>query len=72
MSIDTPPTDSEILAVLTANSAAMEPEKLVSELLQENELDDVIEALQRALERGVIAFDEQGLVANAAELFAAA
>lgn len=72
MEYDVPPADEEILAILAGKPNGIEPHILIAALRQDNEMSSVIEALQRALERGKIALNGQGMVVAAAELAEAA
>lgn len=58
---DRDPQDAEILQEV--GGGAIDPEVLIRKLMDQNyPLDGVIEALQRAIERGKIALDSDGMV----------
>lgn len=59
---DTPPTDAEVLAAIAAAGAEIEPAQLISALCESHEPENVIEALQRAIERGKIALSPEGMI----------
>jgi len=56
---DTPPSDEVILELI---GAGIEPDALITQLRNKHEMDDVIEALQRAMERGKMTLDSDGMV----------
>lgn len=63
MSHDAPPRDQEILDIIAKHNERVDPTELVEALLaRQYGTNDVIEALQRALERRKIALDPHGMV----------
>lgn len=66
---DTPPTDQEIL---NAIGSSIEPTALIEQLAKKYEKKDVIEGLQRAIEREKIALNSDGMVVAARVLAEAA
>jgi hypothetical protein len=62
---DRDPQDSEILAVIAKGGHhGIAPEKLVNVLTENYSPASVIEALQRAIERGKISLDSDGMVVS--------
>lgn len=61
---DKDPQDTEIIEVICeAGGGGVDPQKLINTLTsREYELRDVIEALQRAIERGRISLNGEGMV----------
>lgn len=61
---DKDPQDTEILAVICeAGEGGLDPQKLIDTLTGRSyQLADVIEALQRAIERGKISLTGEGMV----------
>lgn len=66
---DTPPSDEIILAMI---GAPIDPDILIARLRADYDIKDVIEALQRAIERGKITLDSDGMVVTAQVLAQAA
>ena len=66
---DTPPSDETILAII---GARIDPDDLIAQLRAEHDINNVIEALQRAIERGKITLDSDGMVVTAQVLAQAA
>lgn len=56
---DTPPGDHVILAAI---GGGIDPNQLIDGLKAEYDFANIIEALQRAIERGKIALDTNGMV----------
>jgi hypothetical protein len=56
---DTPPPDDTIIALI---GEGIEPNALIAQLRSDYDMADVIEALQRAIERGKIGLDSDGMV----------
>lgn len=56
---DTPPEDRVILAAI---GNGIDPNKLIDGLKAEYDFANIIEALQRAIERGKITLDANGMV----------
>ena len=59
---DKPPMDDEILALI---GKGVEPDALIAQLRGNYEMTNVIEALQRAIERGKITLASDGTVVAA-------
>lgn len=73
MGVDTPPSDETILALIRGHSGPLEPGALISKLLAaDHEIANIIEALQRAIERGRITLDSEGMVVAMKDLAVAA
>lgn len=72
MEQDTPPSDAEILTALHKLGKVVEPTALVGLLSADHEMANVIEALQRALERGQITLNSDGMIIEARTLAHAA
>lgn len=73
MSMDTPPRDDEIVAAINSAGGSIDPRRLISTLLaNDHERPNVIEGLQRAIERGKIALDSEGMVVITADMADAA
>nr|WP_086493786.1 hypothetical protein [Novosphingobium panipatense] len=62
--VDKDPQDVEIISVIrSGGDAGFDPQALIDTLVsREYELADVIEALQRAIERGKISLNGEGMV----------
>ncbi|WP_311270847.1 hypothetical protein [Sphingobium sp. WCS2017Hpa-17] len=62
--VDKDPQDTEILSVIAhAGDNGIEPQTLIDTLIKRDyDMPSVIEALQRAIERGKIALSVQGMV----------
>ncbi|OYW50148.1 MAG: hypothetical protein B7Y36_06340 [Novosphingobium sp. 28-62-57] len=56
---DTPPQDHVILSAI---GNGIDPNKLIDDLKVEYDFANIIEALQRAIERGKITLDANGMV----------
>lgn len=69
---DTPPLDTEVLALIDGAGGKIEPDALIKRLMEEHTGGAVIEALQRAIERGKISLDPDGMVVPAQALAYAA
>ena len=67
--IDKDPQDAEIIAAIGAD--ALDPQELIDALLKKYEMSNVIEALQRAIERGKISLNSYGNVMVVQQLAAA-
>ncbi len=61
---DRDPQDSEILAVIDASGNGVDPQVLIDSLKRDYEMASVIEALQRAIERGKISLNSDGMVVS--------
>lgn len=72
MEADLPPTDQEILAAIHDAGGIMNPRALIDLLRAEHDFTDVIEGIQRAIERGKITLDSEGMVVAARALADAA
>ncbi len=72
MENDVPPSIQEILAAIVDLGGKAEPRNLIDALGNQHEFVNVIEALQREIERGNIALDSEGLVVSFATLAEAA
>ena len=72
MTQDRPPLDTEVLSVIETGGRAMDPQALITALSADHSLSNVIEALQRAIERGKITLDADGMVVAARSLAHAA
>lgn len=60
---DRDPQDREISRIIeNAGDNGVEPTRLINQLAQSYAMDSVIEALQRAIERGKIRLNDQGMV----------
>lgn len=64
MDADFPPTDDEILAEIGAAGGIIDPRALIERLCAEHDFANVIEGIQRAIERGKITLDSEGMVVN--------
>ncbi|SLJ92868.1 hypothetical protein [Novosphingobium mathurense] len=63
MENDVPPQDEEILALISSSEqGSIDPRVLIETLSGNHETKNVIEALQRALERRKITLDPDGMV----------
>jgi hypothetical protein len=62
MDADLPPTDQEILAAIRDAGGIMDPRALINRLCTEHDFANVIEGIQRAIERGEITLDSEGMV----------
>lgn len=62
MDADLPPTDQEILAAIRDAGGVMDPRALIKHLCAEHDFVNVIEGIQRAIERGEITLDSEGMV----------
>ena len=70
---DKDPQDTEILDVVASGGVnGIHPQKLLDTLMADYDMASVIEALQRAIERGKISLNSEGLVVSVAELAHAA
>lgn len=70
---DRDPQDTEILDVVTSGGASgIDPQKLIDALMKKYDMASVIEALQRAIERGRISLSSEGMVVSVAEFAHAA
>lgn len=70
---DKDPQDTEILAVVAGGDVnGIHPQELLDTLLRDYEPTSVIEALQRAIERGKISLSSEGMVVAITELAQAA
>ncbi|MBB3861987.1 hypothetical protein GGQ88_003277 [Novosphingobium hassiacum] len=72
MAVDTPPQDNEILDLIGAHEGHMDPNALIAALCDAHQMSNVIEALQRAIERGKITLDSEGMVISTVSLAHAA
>jgi hypothetical protein len=64
---DRDPQDTEILAVIGDSGDRVEPQALIDKLLERSyDMASVIEALQRAIERGKISLNSDGMVVSIA------
>ena len=63
---DRDPQDTEILEVISAaGEGGIDPQHLIDQLLANNyDMASVIEALQRAIERGKISLSSEGMVVS--------
>ena len=52
----------ELEVILAAIGERIDPDELISQLRAEHDMSNVIEALQRAIERGKITLDRDGMV----------
>jgi len=66
---DKDPQDTEILEIV---GAGMNPDDLISTLSQKYPMDNLIEGLQRAIEREKITLDRAGMVVAVRQLAEAA
>jgi len=71
MTNDTPPQDHEILDLIGVDGR-MDPHALIARLCEAHEMGNVIDALQRAIERGKITLDNEGMVVSTQALAHAA
>ncbi|MCJ2180894.1 hypothetical protein [Novosphingobium album (ex Hu et al. 2023)] len=62
MENDVPPKDEEILALIGSKQGRIDPRELIESLSGDHETKNVIEALQRAIERRKITLDPDGMV----------
>ncbi|OHC91423.1 MAG: hypothetical protein A2095_03700 [Sphingomonadales bacterium GWF1_63_6] len=70
---DKDPQDTEILDVVASGGInGIDPQKLLDTLMASYDMASVIEALQRAIERGKISLSSAGMVVTIAELAHAA
>lgn len=70
---DKDPQDTEILAaVAQGGNNGIDPQALLDSLMKNYQKASVIEALQRAIERGKISLSSEGMVVSIAELAHAA
>ena len=70
---DKNPQDTEILEAITAAGGnGIEPERLIATLAGGYDMSAVIEALQRAIERGKISLSSEGMVVSVADYARAA
>ncbi|MBA4780148.1 hypothetical protein [Blastomonas sp.] len=67
---DKDPQDTEILTMIAGANDAIDPQALVDQLCNQYELSSVIEALQRAIERGKISLNSDGMVIAVAAEYA--
>jgi len=71
--VDRDPQDSEILEVIdAAGRNGVDPQQLIDVLHRSYDMASVIEALQRAIERGKISLNSEGMVVALHELANAA
>ncbi|ARS27914.1 hypothetical protein [Sphingomonas sp. KC8] len=62
---DKDPQDTEILAVIAdAGGNGIDPQDLIDALTSRYDMSSVIEALQRAIERGRISLNSEGMVVS--------
>jgi hypothetical protein len=60
---DKNPQDTEILNLISAGSENnIDPQRLINKLSETYKMADVIESLQRAIERGRISLNSEGMV----------
>ena len=64
MENDVPPKDEEILAKIEESGGAIEPRALIASLAEVHDYQNVIEGIQRAIERGKITLDAEGMVVD--------
>lgn len=70
---DKDPQDAEILEIVAKGGVSgIDPQKLVDALISNYSMASVIEALQRAIERGKISLSSEGMVISVAEFAHAA
>lgn len=69
---DTPPKDEVILQLIDEAHGQIAPDALIQVLCVDHDLANVIEALQRAIERGKISLDSDGMIVATRELAHAA
>lgn len=65
---DKDPQDTEILAAI--GDDGIDPQQLIDQLLADYPMSSVIEALQRAIERGKITLTSEGMVVAVKREFA--
>ncbi len=61
---DRDPQDTEILAVIDESGNGVDPQVLIDALKRDYDMASVIEALQRAIERGKISLNSDGMVVS--------
>ena len=62
---DKDPQDTDILAVISNGSEnGIDPQNLIDTLVNDYDMPSVIEALQRAIERGKISLNSEGMVVS--------
>lgn len=61
---DRDPQDTEILAVIDESENGVDPQVLIDALKRDYDMPSVIEALQRAIERGKISLNSDGMVVS--------
>lgn len=54
MTHDKPPHDQEIVDLIASREGGMVPSELIDEFKQQYDLPDIIEALQRVFDRGLV------------------
>lgn len=64
MEHDVPPKDDEILAKIQDAGGVIDPHTLIAQLTAIHDYKNVIEGIQRAIERGKITLDDEGMVVN--------
>lgn len=65
---DKDPQDTEIIGLIdAAGRNGIEPQQLINALMRNYDGPSVIEALQRAIERGKISLSSQGMVVSVRE-----
>lgn len=62
MENDFPPQDAEILAKIDDAGGLIDPTALIKELAAVHDFENVIEGIQRAIERGKITLSDEGMV----------
>ena len=72
MDTDFPPKDDEILAQIRDAGGTIDPRALIEALTRDHEFTNVIEGIQRAIERGKITLDSEGMVVDMASMAHAA
>lgn len=64
MDNDLPPKDDEILAKIQEVGGVIDPQSLIASLVEVHDYRNVIEGIQRAIERGKITLDDEGMVVD--------
>lgn len=72
MDNDIPPKDDEILAQIQEAGGVIDPRTLIDALTDLHDFTNVIEGIQRAIERGKITLDDEGMVVDMATMACAA